>query len=656
MRYLDEATAAAVRSICDTIVPGSARVWPEVYIDGLLAGMPDGQRGAVLAAVGELAGPAADGPAALAEHQFTPGFAVLRSLACEAFYSDFVAPGAPGPGAWSEIGFAPPLAARLAKDWSYLIGDGSAGSRSDERIAPAPRGNGAAEHYDVVVVGSGAGGGVIAGELSAAGRSVLLIEAGPYKTAADYMRWEARASHELWWPPAFAEPAEPGPPLIMFRGRCVGGTTAINTKVALRPHDHDYAKWHAASGLVNDASEPFAEPDLLPYLQRVEQRLGVRERRDWGRCVHTVLPGFAAVGSKVEAVRSYTDYNCMRCGSCLQGCPTNAGKNTLNTYLQPALVEGRLTLHADCTVLRVLIEDQGGGPTATGVEYAGGDGEVHEAHADVVVVAAGALGTPGLLIRSGLGSLPGGELVGANLGFHPARLVAGLFDDVQDAHMVYPITTHCMEFARDADGGFIVEASTIQDPIGFATGLCDEGDVPISGARLTEAVRSYRYFSCLLTLVNDENTGRAFVDEDGQDRYSFGFNDSERQRIDASLAFARRVLLAAGARQVYQTQVLSTHVQGSCRMGSDPARSVVNARGECHAVRRLFVGDGSVLPRTLSVNPSLTIMALATRLADYLAAGEHGYFRADQAAVSHGTTSTASPIATTAVQVVPTPQ
>jgi choline dehydrogenase-like flavoprotein len=77
---------------------------------------------------------------------------------------------------------------------------------------------------------------------------------------------------------------------------------------------------------------------------------------------------------------------------------------------------------------------------------------------------------------------------------------------------------------------------------------------------------------------------------------------------------------------VFQTGVLSTHVQGGCRMGSDPTRSVVDRNGESHDVRRLFVGDGSVIPQTLSVNPSLTIMSLASRLAQYLAGGEHGYF------------------------------
>ena len=271
---------------------------------------------------------------------------------------------------------------------------------------------------------------------------------------------------------------------------------------------------------------------------------------------------------------------------------------------------------------RVLIEDRGEGPHAVGVEYLGPDGERHEARAGAVVVAGGALATPQLLIRSGIR----GELIGRHLGFHPARLVQGLFDDVQDAHMVYPISSHCMDFQRDEDGGFVVEAATIQDPIGFATALCDERGIPLWGEELSQALRKYRYYSGLLTMVNDENHGTAWVDEDGRDRYSFAWSETERQRIERSLQFAREVLLASGAKRVYQTGVLSTHVQGGCRMGSDPERSVVDAHGECHDVRRLFVGDGSVIPRTLSVNPSLTIMSLASRLADYLAGGEHGYF------------------------------
>jgi hypothetical protein len=120
MLVLDEHRSGVVRSLCDLVVPGCARVGPEVYIDALLARMPDDQREATLAAFDALEQPAAGGPEALAEHAFTPEFMTVRALACEAFYSDFVAPGAPGPGAWQEIGFNPPLAERLDKDWSYL--------------------------------------------------------------------------------------------------------------------------------------------------------------------------------------------------------------------------------------------------------------------------------------------------------------------------------------------------------------------------------------------------------------------------------------------------------------------------------------------------------------------------------------------------------
>ncbi len=120
MLVLDEHRSEVVRSLCDLVVPGSARVGPEVYIDALLAGMPEDQREAMIAAFDALEQPAAGGAETLAEHAFTPEFMSARALACEAFYSDFVAPGAPGPGAWEEIDFKPPLAARLDKDWSYL--------------------------------------------------------------------------------------------------------------------------------------------------------------------------------------------------------------------------------------------------------------------------------------------------------------------------------------------------------------------------------------------------------------------------------------------------------------------------------------------------------------------------------------------------------
>ena len=120
MQVLDESKAAQVRTVCEAIVPGCARTGAEVYVDALLARMPDADREHALAAFEALTEPAAAEPDQLGEQQLSPEFQLVRALACEAYYSDFVAPGAPGPGAWEEIDFNSPLATRLKKDWSYL--------------------------------------------------------------------------------------------------------------------------------------------------------------------------------------------------------------------------------------------------------------------------------------------------------------------------------------------------------------------------------------------------------------------------------------------------------------------------------------------------------------------------------------------------------
>ena len=464
------------------------------------------------------------------------------------------------------------------------------------------------ERYDVVVVGSGAGGGVVAGELADRGRRVLLLELGPHLTAADFTRWEAKATHDLWWPIRFAlVDGGAGGVVSLIGGRCVGGSTTINTKVALRAHAKDYAKWREASGF---------EVDLTPNYERVEARLGVRERTDWRKSVHTIEPGFRALGSELEPVMSYTDGNCMSCGSCLQGCPTNAGKSTLNTYIHDAWAAGRLEVRAHARVERIVVEDG----EARGVEYVNGDGTPTRVDAGAVVVAAGTLNTPQLLQRSGLSS----PVIGRNLGFHPSRLMFGLFDEPQDAHMVYPITAHAMDHQHDEDGGFIVEATTLMDPIGFATTVEDENG-PLWGDALVEHMRAFRRWIGMLVMVNDENNGTVSLDDQGNEQFTADFNESERTRIDAAFDFTRGVFEAAGASKVRWTGLVTTHVQGTCRMGADPERSAVDENAQSWEVKRLYVGDGSLVPRTLSVNPSLTIMALADRLAAHLHADPNGY-------------------------------
>ncbi len=155
------------------------------------------------------------------------------------------------------------------------------------------------------MVGSGAGGGVVAGELAQRGRNVLLLEAGGHYTAADFTRFEAKANHTFWSPVRFADTG--GPPVALLSASCVGGTTVDQ-------HEGRAARARAGRREVargdrphERAGEPFGAADLAPYYDRVEQRLGVRERNDWTKSVYTVKRGFDALGADA------------RVGACVHG-------------------------------------------------------------------------------------------------------------------------------------------------------------------------------------------------------------------------------------------------------------------------------------------------------------------------------------------------
>jgi choline dehydrogenase-like flavoprotein len=295
------------------------------------------------------------------------------------------------------------------------------------------------------------------------------------------------------------------------------------------------------------------------------------------------------------------------------------GKSALNTFLAPALGRGQLRLRTGRTVERVLVEP-GVRPVVAGVAWRGG-GRHGVVRAPVVVLAAGALNTPEILLRSpeyvAMDSRST-RLVGRTLGLHPARLVYGRFQEPQDCHRVYPITAHCLDHQREADGGFVVEGTTIQDPVAFAQSLIDEAGRPLWGERLAAVGRDYRHWAGLLVMATDDNTGVVELGPAGTAVIAKRFSAGERRRLDDGLAFAVAALRAAGAGQVVWSGLSTSHVQGTAPMGGDPARSVVDPAGRSHDVAGLWVGDGSLVPASLSVNPSLTIMALAAKVAGHL--------------------------------------
>lgn len=481
-----------------------------------------------------------------------------------------------------------------------------------------------AAQWDVVVVGSGAGGGIVASRLAEGGRRVLLIEAGGHHQASEFTRWELRASAMLWNPPKFAQTREDGSrPIVMVSGKGVGGSTNINTKVGVRAQAQDFRKWYETVGLVNADGDPFGEADLAPWYDVVEATMHVRPRTDWTHSVRVVERGFTALGATLHAVHAYTDENCESCGSCTAGCPVNAGSTTQNRYIQPAMVHHQLTVMPDTRVTRVTTSTRAGWREVTGVEVvrAGGTREVIEA--PVVVLAAGALVTPQILQLSELDRLgtPSSSMIGRTLGTHTSRMVQGRYEQVMDAHVVYPITAHCKDFAEDDAGGFVVEATTLLDPIGLASNLVDDDFRPLWGARLSDTMNAYRHLAGLFMMTNDSNLGTITATEDLQGEIRVEIPPVDQERLDRALAFCTEVHRAAGAIDVVATGYITSHVQGSVRMGSDPALSSCDANQQLWDVDGLYIGDSSVIPRTLTYNPSLTIMALAERLAAHLNGG-----------------------------------
>ena len=479
--------------------------------------------------------------------------------------------------------------------------------------------------WDAIVVGSGAGGGIVASRLAERGRRVLLVEAGDHHQASSFSRWELHASKQLWNPPKFAQTRADGSrPIVMVSGKGVGGSTNINTKVGIRAQDQDYRKWYEAVGLVNDSGRPFGAADLAPWFELVEATMHVRPRNDWTEGVRIVERGFTALGNQLHAVTAYTDENCESCGSCTAGCPSNAGSTTQNRYIQPAMVRHGLEVMPNTRVTRVhTTSTRANRREVTGVEVESAGGRRETLEAPVVIVAAGALVTPQILQLSGLDRLgtSSSELIGRTLGTHTSRMVQGLYDEVMDAHVVYPITAHCKDFAEDNDGGFVVEATTLLDPIGLASNLVDEDFAPLWGQRLTDTMNSYRHLAGLFMMTNDSNLGRVTATEDLQGEFYVEMPTDDERRLDEAFAFCTEVHRAAGAKDVIPTGYITSHVQGSVRMGSDPARSSCDANQQLWDVDGLYIGDSSVIPRTLTFNPSLTIMALAERLAAHLNSG-----------------------------------
>jgi choline dehydrogenase-like flavoprotein len=464
-------------------------------------------------------------------------------------------------------------------------------------------------HADVCVIGAGAGGAVVAAELAEGGADVVVLEQGPARRTDDFTARPPEMLAELYRDGGQTMTVG-RPPILLPLGRGTGGTTLVNSGTCFRTPPAVLDRWRDEFGLDVD------ESSLAPVFERVETALSVAE-------VTPELAGANAAVARRGAERlgwshGYLRRNargCVGSGVCVFGCPTGAKQHTGITYLPRATAAGaRLVTDAD--VRRIDVR----GGRVRGVHARRADGTALTVAADTVIVAAGTIHTPLLLERCELGR--GSGQLGHNLSLHPATAAFARMDEIVDMARGVPQSFYVDEFA---DRGVMFES--VAGPPAYAA-----MSLPLTGARHAEAMADYRRLAQLGLMVSDTTRGRVRTVA-GRPVVRYDLLPDDVAKVRLGLARLEELLLAAGAREVHlplppgvrperararDLKLMAFHPLGTARADARADRGVVDGDLAVHGTAGLYVADGSVVPSALGVNPQLTIMALATRLAFHL--------------------------------------
>jgi choline dehydrogenase-like flavoprotein len=462
---------------------------------------------------------------------------------------------------------------------------------------------------DVCVIGAGAGGAVVAAELAEGGADVVVLEQGGEHPADGFTARPPQMLARLYRDGG--QTVTVGrPPVALPLGRGIGGTTLVNSGTCFRTPDHVLERWRREFGLELDAGT------LDDAFDRVERALSVSE-------VAPELAGNNAAVIRRGAERlgwshGYLKRNakgCVGSGVCVFGCPTSAKQHTGITYIPRARQAGA-TILTGIDARHVLVKSS----RVTGVEARAANGAGLRVAAPTVVVAAGTIYTPLLLRASRIGGASG--QLGRNLSLHPATAAVARMDEVVDMARGVPQSFYVDEFAGQG-----VMFETIAGPPSYVA-----MSLPLAGRRHAEAMSSYRSLAQLGMMVSDSSAGSVHpIGRRAVIRYDLAAADVEKFRT--GMTRLEELLRAAGAREVFlplppgvtpQTlrardlRLMAFHPLGTARADARPERGVVNGQLAVHGTPGLYVADGSVVPGALGVNPQLTIMALATRLASHL--------------------------------------
>ena len=482
---------------------------------------------------------------------------------------------------------------------------------------------------DVVVVGTGAGGAVVARELAEQGHAVVLLEEGDYNTRADFNGQTADMQRKLYRD--MGATLSVGNAVIPIPvGRTVGGTTAINSGTCYRTPDRVLHDWAHEFGLGELSPEAMA-----PYFDRVESVLGVApaEAKYLGGVARVIARGCDALGYEHKPLRRNAP-ECDGQGVCCFGCPTDAKRSTNVSYVPLALKAGA-ALFTGLRAERVMVD--GGraiGVVATG-RLPGGERRTLTVRARATVVACGSLLTPLLLEASGVGTSSG--QLGRNLSIHPALAVMALFDEKIDGGSAIPQGYAIEQFH---DEGILFEGAFA--PLDLAA-----ASFTMIGPKFVELVEAYDRIACFGVMIEDVSRGRVRRGPGGRPLITYSLVEHDVARLKRAVEILGRVYFAAGARKVIPLvhgfdeldgpadlerlrhaklrardfELSAYHPLGTARMGRDPGKSVVGADHQVHDTPGCYVVDGSVVPSSPAVNPQITIMALATRAADEIARG-----------------------------------
>jgi choline dehydrogenase-like flavoprotein len=500
-----------------------------------------------------------------------------------------------------------------------------------EPVAPVLTATPAADlDCDVCVVGSGAGGGVAAAVLAEAGLDVVVLEAGGHYDGADFSGGEYEGWERLYLQGGAA--ATDDGALGLLAGACLGGGTTVNYTTSFRTPDEVRAEW-ASHGV-----PAFAGAEYDRSLDAVWSRLGVNvdhnrpSRRD-----EVMRRGLEALGWHVDAMPRNVA-GCTQdelCGFCGFGCPIGAKQSTARTWLADAQARGA-RLVTRTTAERVLL-DRG---AARGVAARAEDGRPVTVRCRAVVAAAGAIGTPALLLRTGLA----GANVGAHLRLHPGTGVIGRFEE-EVRPWEGTLQALYSDQHRDLDEGYGVKYETVPVHPSLAGAFA-----PWRGAaEFRDLVRRLARSSAVGILLRDRGAGRVTVDRDGRAVVRYRLSDYDAAHVHRGVEGAARILEAAGALELHSAHArgvscrrggverfvqdaaaagygpnrcvfYSFHIMGSARMTGSPATGACTPEGETWAARDLWVCDGSAFPTAPGVNPMVSIEAVAHLNARALAA------------------------------------